>query len=343
MSVDSAAHPRAEAVASPARQAGTTARVLCVDDDVQVRGVIARVLESAGHECVCAGDADEARVLLRAEAFTVVLCDINLPGRSGLELLREVRTDHPDVATLVVTGRHDPTIADRALELGAFGYVTKPFAPNDLLIDLSNALHRRRLEAERRVAAERAVRRAYVETLSRLSRAVEYHDGVTGAHIERVGDHAATIARALGLDDAHIELIRLAAPLHDLGKIGVSADLLNKRGPLDDAERALMQRHTDLGNELLGGSDNELLDLAATIAWTHHERWDGTGYPRGLSGEEIPLEGRIVAVADVFDALTNDRPYRAARTVDEAIAVIASQRGTAFAPDVVDAFLGART
>jgi putative two-component system response regulator len=294
-------------VASPARQAGTTARVLCVDDDVQVRGVIARVLESAGHECVCAGDADEARALLRAEAFTVVLCDINLPGRSGLELLREVRADHPDVATLVVTGRHEPTIADRALELGAFGYVTKPFAPNDLLIDLSNALHRRRLEAERRVAAERAVRRAYVETLSRLSRAVEYHDGVTGAHIERVGDHAATIARALGLDDA---------------------------------ERALMQRHTDLGNELLGGSDNELLDLAATIAWTHHERWDGNGYPRGLAGEEIPLAGRIVAVADVFDAITSDRPYRKALSVDEALAIIAAQRGTAFDPDIVDAFLG---
>ena len=319
-----------------------TGRVLCVDDDAQVRGVIARLLESAGHECVAAGDADEARALLHDEPFAVVLCDINLPGRSGLELLREVRTDHPDVATLVVTGRDDPTIADRALHLGAFGYVTKPFAPNDLLIDLSNALHRRRLEAERRLASERAVREAYVETLSRLSRAVEYHDGETGAHIERVGEHAATIARALDLDEAHVELIRLAAPLHDIGKIGVPADLLNKRGPLDGEERRLMQTHTELGNELLGGSGNELLDLAATIAWTHHERWDGNGYPRGLRGDEIPLEGRIVAIADVFDAITSDRPYRAARSVDEAIAVIASQRGKGFDPDVVDAFLGGR-
>jgi putative two-component system response regulator len=315
-------------------------RVLCVDDDAHVRGVIARVLRTAGHECVPAGDADEARARLQDEPFAVVLCDINLPGRSGLDLLREVRENHPDVATLVVTGRDDPTIADRALGLGAFGYVTKPFAPNDLLIDLSNALHRRRFEAERRHAADRAVRRAYVETLRRLSRAVEYHHGQTGAHIERVGEHAAAIARALGLEEERVELIRLAAPLHDLGKIGVPAELLNKRGPLDDEERILMHRHTELGNELLGGSGNELLDLAATIAWTHHERWDGGGYPRGLRGDEIPLEGRIVAIADVFDAVTSDRPYSAARSVDEAIAVIASQRGTGFDPDVVDAFIG---
>lgn len=317
-------------------------KVLCVDDDAQVRRVIARVLESAGHECVCAGDADEARAILQSDAFSAVLCDINLPGRSGLELLREVRSNHPDVATLVVTGRDDPTIADRALDLGAFGYVTKPFAPNELLIDLSNALHRRRLEKERRVASQHAVHQAYVETLSRLSRAVEYHDGITGAHIERVGEHAATIARALGLEDSHVELIRLAAPLHDIGKIGVPSELLNKVGPLDDEERVLMQRHTEVGNELLGGSDNQLLDLAATIAWTHHERWDGSGYPRGLRGDEIPLEGRIVTIADVFDAITSDRPYRAATGVDEALAVIASQRGTAFDPDVVDAFLGVR-
>jgi len=317
-----------------------TGRVLCVDDDAQVRGVIARVLQSAGHECVAAADADEARARLEDEPFSVVLCDINLPGRSGLDLLREVRANHPDVATLVVTGRDDPTIADRALDLGAFGYVTKPFAPNELLIDLANALHRRRAETERRIAADRAVRQAYVETLSRLSRAVEYHHGQTGAHIERVGEHAATIARALGLDEERVELIRLAAPLHDLGKIGVPAELLNKRGPLDAEERTLMERHTELGNELLGGSGNELLDLAATIAWTHHERWDGGGYPRGLRGEEIPLEGRIVAIADVFDAVTSDRPYSAARSVDEALAVIAAQRGTGFDPEVVDAFVG---
>ena len=317
-----------------------TGRVLCVDDDEQVRGLIARVLASAGHECVAAANADEARDLLASQQFAAVLCDINLPGRSGLDLLRELRAQHPDVAPVMVTGRDDPSIANQALDLGAFGYVTKPFAPNELLIDVSNALHRRQVERERRQESADALRGAYVETLRRLSRAVEYHDGETGAHIERVGEHAAAIARALGLEESTAALLRLAAPLHDIGKIGIPATLLRKPGPLDAGERALMQEHTLHGRELLGGSGNDLLELASTIAWTHHERWDGRGYPLGLAGEEIPLAGRIVAVADVFDALTSDRPYRPARTADEAVAMLEDGRGTAFDPAVVDAFLG---
>ena len=316
-----------------------TGRVLCVDDDEQVRGLITRVLESAGHECVAAANADEARELLAAQQFAAVLCDINLPGRSGLELLREVRAQHPDVAAVMVTGRDEPSIANQALELGTYGYVTKPFAPNGLLIDVSNALRRRQLEIDRRQESADALRGAYVETLRRLSRAVEYHDGETGAHIERVGEHAAAIARALGLEEATAGLLRLAAPLHDIGKIGIPATLLRKPGPLDDGERALMQEHTLHGRELLGGSGNDLLELAATIAWTHHERWDGGGYPLGLAGDEIPLAGRIVAVADVFDALTSDRPYRPARTAGEAVAMLRAGRGSAFDPAVVDAFL----
>jgi putative two-component system response regulator len=313
-----------------------TGRVLCVDDDEQVRTMIQRVLDSAGHECVPAATATEARALLERGTFAAVLFDINLPDSSGLELLRELRQNHPDVAAVMVTGRDDPTIADTALDLGAYGYLTKPFAPNELLIDLANALRRREAVAE----TESALREAHMETLRRLSRAVEYHDGETGAHIERVGEHAAGIARARGLDEEEIELLRLAAPLHDIGKIGVPAALLNKRGPLTPDERLVVQQHTQLGRDLLAGSGNALLELAATIAWTHHERWDGGGYPRGLAGADIPLPGRIVAVADVFDAITSDRPYRDALSVDEALSIVAAQRGTAFDPDIVDAFLG---
>lgn len=316
-------------------------RILCVDDDEHVRRMITRVLDSAGHECVPAADAEEARTLLSQQSFAAVLCDINLPGDSGLDLLRHLRADHPGVAAVMVTGRDEPALADRALDLGAFGYVTKPFKSNELLIDLANALHRRELDAASRTERDDAVREAYIETLRRLSRAVEYYDGETAAHVERVGAHAAAIARALDLTADHVELIRLAAPLHDLGKIGVPTAVLRKHGSLDDVERTVMQHHTELGRELLAGSDNELLDLAALIAWTHHERWDGTGYPRKLAGAGIPLEGRIVAVADAFDAMTNDRPYRSARSVGDAIAVIHRERGAAFDPDVVDAFLGA--
>jgi putative two-component system response regulator len=225
------------------------------------------------------------------------------------------------------------------LKLGAYGYITKPFTPSDLMIDISNALHRRRLEAERREAAESTLQRAYAGTLSRLSRAVEYHDGATGAHLERVGAYTADIAAALGLPETQVQLLRLAAPLHDIGKIAVGDRILRKTGMLTDHERQLMEQHAEVGRDLLGGSGSELLELAATIAWTHHERWDGSGYPRQLKGEEIPLEGRIVAVADVFDALSSDRPYRPRLTLDEARTWILEGSGKAFDPQVVEAFV----
>jgi putative two-component system response regulator len=314
-------------------------RVLCVDDDDQARALIVRLVTAAGHDCVAAGSVDEARRRLADQSFSVVLCDIGLGGISGLELLDELARTRPDVATVMVTGRDDPGLAEVALSLGAFGYVTKPFAANDLMIDLSSALHRRRLEAERRTEADSALQRAYAETLSRLSRAVEYHDGATGAHLERVGTHAAAIATELGFDEARVELLRLAAPLHDMGKIAIPDALLLKTGELSEDERRLMEQHTEVGRELLGGSGSELLELAATLAWTHHERWDGRGYPRRLAGTDIPLEGRIVAVADVFDALTSDRPYRPALSTEAALDFIRAGSGRAFDPQIVEVFV----
>lgn len=317
----------------------TTERVLCVDDDEQVRTLIQRVVLDAGYECQGAGSVEGARELLAKEEFSVVLCDIGLPGSSGLDLLGELGRTHPDIATVMVTGHDHVGIVDAALKLGAYGYITKPFTPTDLMIDISNALHRRRLERERREAAESALQRAYALTLSRLSRAVEYHDGATGAHLERVGDYAAGIATALGLPETQVQLLGLAAPLHDIGKIAVGDRILRKTGMLTDAERTLMKQHTEIGRDLLGGSGSDLLELAATIAWTHHERWDGSGYPRQLKGEEIPLVGRIVAVADVFDALSSDRPYRPKLTMEEAKAWIGEGAGQAFDPKVVEAFV----
>jgi len=314
-------------------------RVLCVDDDVQVRRLIERLLLAAGFDCVSVGTVDGARKLLAAQDFSVVLCDIGLPGSSGLDLLEELGRTHPDVATVMVTGHDNADVVDEALKLGAYGYVTKPFTANELIIDISSALHRRRIEAERRVAVESALQRAYAGTLNRLCRAVEYHDGPTGSHIERVGAYTTEIATELGLPEAQIELFRLAAPLHDIGKIAVGDRILRKTGMLTDEERRLMETHTQVGFDLLGGSGSELLELGATIARTHHERWDGSGYPRGLRGEEIPLGGRIVAVADVFDAVSSDRPYRPRLSVDEARDWIVEGSGTAFDPEVVEAFV----
>jgi putative two-component system response regulator len=314
-------------------------RVLCVEDDAQVRGLIARLVTAAGHDCVAVGTVAEARRLLAEESFSVVLCDIGLGGSSGLELLEELARTRPDIATVMVTGHDDPGLANVALGLGAVGYLTKPFAANELMIDLSTALHRRRFEAERRSEADSALQRAYAGTLSRLSRAVEYHDGATGAHLERVGRYAAAIATELRLGEARVELLRLAAPLHDMGKIAIADALLTKTGELTGDERRVMEQHTEVGRELLAGSGSELLELAATVAWTHHERWDGRGYPRRLAGVDIPLEGRIVAVADVFDALTSDRPYRPALSTEEALDVIRDGSGSAFDPQIVEVFV----
>jgi putative two-component system response regulator len=317
-------------------------RVLCVDDDAATRKLLVRLVAAAGHECVAANSVDDARQLLAEQSFSVVLCDIGLPGRSGLELLDELARTRPDIATLMVTGEHDPSVANTALQLGAYGYITKPFGANELLIDLTNALHRRRLDAERRAASESALQRAYAETLTRLSRVVEFHDTATGSHLDRVGAYAGVIAETLSLEPHRVELLRLAAPLHDIGKVVISDQVLRKTGKLTPEERAAMQRHADVGRELLAGSGSELLELAATVAWTHHERWDGSGYPRGLQGDEIPLEGRIVAVADVFDALTSERPYRPPLAHADALAYLVSERGKAFDPDVVDALASSR-
>jgi PAS domain S-box-containing protein len=192
-----------------------------------------------------------------------------------------------------------------------------------------------------RVSAERALRRAREETIQRLARAVEVRSAETGGHIERMGRFCELIARRLGLDAEQVELIRVAAPMHDVGKIAVPDSVLLKPGPLNSAERAVMETHAQIGHELLAGSGEELPELAATITWTHHERFDGTGYPRGLEGQGIPLEGRIAAVGDVFDALTHDRVYRPAMAVEEAVDLMRRASGAHFDPEVLDCFLEA--
>jgi putative two-component system response regulator len=263
----------------------------------------------------------------------------------------------------MVSGNDDPVLAERALELGAFGYVVKPFRTSELAIAVTNALRRRRLEIENREHRERleqivldrtsALRQAVTrleskeeelqrsreETIHRLARAAEFRDLETGRHIERVSRYCALIATRLGLEDERVELLRLAAPLHDIGKIGIPDRILLKPGSLTPDERRVIETHSEIGYHMLAESGQELLELAATIAWTHHERIDGEGYPRRLSGEEIPLVGRIVAVADVFDALTSDRVYRPALPVDETVRVLRGARGTQFDEAVLDVFL----
>jgi putative two-component system response regulator len=307
-------------------------RIVVVDDDAQMRRLLARLLAADGLESETAGSADEARRLIAEREPELVLMDVGLPGESGLSLARDVAARHPRVRVVMVSGQDDAGVAQRAFDAGAYGYVTKPFKRNEVAIAVRSALRRREValgEQDRHATLED-------ETVRRLSQAVRFRDEETGTHIERMSHFCALLARRFGLDP---DSMRAASRLHDAGKIAVPDSILRKPGPLTADERAEMQRHAEVGHRLLTGSSMPLLDLAAEIALTHHERYDGKGYPRGLCGEEIPLTGRIAGVADCFDALTSDRVYRDALPVSEAVALLASERGAQFDPEVVDAFL----
>ena len=341
-----------------------TERILIVDDEDQIRTLLSRLLGAHRYECITAESAAAARRVLEGMEIALVLSDVNMPGESGIDFTREVLAQYPDTAVVMVTGMDDRSYADAAIELGAYGYVLKPFKPNELIINVGNALRRRTLEIENRSSRERLeqtvldrtsalrdtiaqlesseteLRRLREETIRRLSWAAEFRNQETGEHIVRMSLYCALLARLAGLDADHAEAIRVASPMHDVGKIGIPDRILLKPGRLTEDERRVMEAHTEMGHRILAGSGVELLDLAARMALTHHERIDGTGYPHGTAAEEIPIEGRICAIADVFDALTSDRVYRPAFQPDEARSLMADGRGTQFDGDLLDLFFG---
>jgi putative two-component system response regulator len=331
----------------------STRRMLVVDPDEQARLVLARVLERAGYEWEGAGGAEEARELLHRTDFALILSDVRVPGESGHESIQDLLSEYPDVAAVTVASSDDPEFARTALDYGAYGYVTKPFTPSEVEIAVANALRRLELEVENRAqrqtleqivkartaALERSAKQLKLtreETVRRLSRAVEYRDEETGQHTERMSRYCALLAGRCGLDP---ESVRIASAMHDVGKVAVPDNVLLKPGILTPEERVEMERHTEVGYQILHGSGSSLLELGALIAWTHHEKYDGSGYPRGLVGQEIPMEGRIAAIADVFDALTTDRSYRKAFALHEAIAMLRAEHGQHFDPYLLDFFL----
>jgi putative two-component system response regulator len=310
-------------------------RILVVDDDRQVLTLLERILTRAGYRCTIAGSAEDASAQLDRAPYDLLLCDVQLPGEPGIDFVERALARDPRLAALMISGLDDVTLADRALAIGAFGYVVKPFTSNDVLIAVLGALSRRRHDRD----AEAELRASREETIQRLCIAVEARDPDTATHIAEMSGLCRRIAQEVGLPREQCELLRTASVMHDVGKVGIPDQILLKPGPLTASERAVMERHAEIGYRILVGSRAELLQLAATVAWTHHERWDGTGYPRGLIGTDIPLEGRIAAVADVYDALTRDRCYRPRLPAEEALAIMRDGRGSHFDPDVLSVFL----
>jgi putative two-component system response regulator len=324
-----------------------------VDDDLASLNVLMRTLQRAGFlnlHGVC-----EARGILRGIIDfqpDVVLLDLHMPGVDGIEVIYDItalqgRRNYLPV--LVLTGDSSEEVRDAALAAGARDFLTKPYDSGEVLLRVRNLIDTRLLhvELQRQNAAlsERFESRteeleaAKLEILERLARAADFRDDSSYGHTTRVGELASRIAARMGHSEVEVEQIRIAARLHDIGKIGLSDSILMKPGPLAPAEFLAQEKHTLIGANILSGSRFPVLRLAEEIALTHHESWDGNGYPRGLCGEEIPICGRIVSVADVFDALTHVRAYKRAWRIEDALAEITHQSGTKFDPAVVAAFL----
>lgn len=273
----------------------------------------------------------------------LILLDINMPGLDGYEVCRKLKSDPrtSKIPVIFLTTKGEADDEKLGLDLGAVDYIHKPIKPPIVTARVRTHLElydqKRQLDitVEERTSELQETR---LEITQRLGRAAEFKDNETGLHVIRMSHYARLIAEALGVGSEWSDMIYHASPMHDVGKIGIPDKILLKPGKLDDDEWVVMKSHTTMGGQILSGGTSELMKMSETIAMTHHEKWDGSGYPKGLKGEDIPLEGRIVAVADVFDALTSDRPYKKAWAVEKSVALIEEESGKHFDPQVASAF-----
>jgi putative two-component system response regulator len=363
-------------VVKPTEETAVKKQILIVDDDQRILDSLRRTLhhQSDDWNLTFIRNPEQAWESLLETAYDAVVTDVRMPGLTGIELLERIRqtAKTKDVPVVILTGLNDSDLKEKALLCGAVDLLNKPVDAGQLIARLRNVLQMKTYEDELRATNESLSERVHRQSVDlaqsrmsvvcRLGMAAEFRDEDTGNHVIRVGCYSRAVAAAMGMPRSFLEMLLLAAPLHDIGKIGIPDSVLLKPGPLSDEEWVIMQRHCEIGESILREQSKAMvplfdwysvepptmkdtlenrdpvLDMAATIALSHHEKWDGSGYPHGLAGEAIPLESRIVAVADVFDALTSNRPYRPARPEVEALTIMDSTVGTHFDPRVHAAF-----
>ena len=336
-----------------------SATILVVDDEPANVVLIETILNSHGYEQVYSTqDPTQVLGLYRQHDIALILLDINMPVMDGYDVMAQLKaldgSDLPPI--LVLTAQHSQNFRQRAFDAGARDYVTKPFDVNELLSRVRNLLQAELAQqymrkqndildqrvSERTQAlqvAQQQLHDSRLQVVRRLGRAAEFRDNETGLHIIRMSKIAALLGRAAGMNEEECDLLLNAAPMHDIGKIGIPDEILLKPGRFELDEWRIMQSHAQIGADILSGDDSNLLVMAAEIALTHHEKWDGSGYPRGLKGKEIPLVGRLCALADVFDALTSKRPYKPAWSEADALEYLVGESGRHFDPDLVEHFL----
>ncbi|MWJ28148.1 response regulator [Halomonas sp. ZH2S] len=328
-----------------------TGGIIVIDDEPTNLKLVDRMLRAQGYlNLQLIDDSREVVTRYREVGASLILLDINMPHLDGFAVLEQLQAlDDPLLPPVIMlTAQSDREFLLHALSLGARDYITKPFDRAEFMMRVRNQLEvhlAKRMMHEQNVVLEEMVRlrteevsRTRLQVVRRLGLAAEYRDEETGEHVLRMSRSCELIARELGWSEDQCELMLLASPMHDIGKIGIPDRILLKPGKFEPDEWEIMKTHVTIGVRMLEGDDSDLLRLARDIALAHHEKWDGTGYPNGTAGEAIPLSGRIAAISDVFDALTSPRPYKRAWPLDEALALIEENRGKHFDPAVVDAF-----